>query len=348
VRVLVTGGAGFVGSAVVRRLLARPDTQVAVYDCITYAASRDTLSPFQNEARFQNFEWDIRSAEHVARAFALVEPDLVIHLAAESHVDRSLEDPDSFVQTNVVGTHVLLNAALDYWRHNRREKPGSFRFHHVSTDEVFGSLGPEGSFREDSRYDPHSPYSASKAASDHFVRAYHHSFGLPVLITNCSNNYGPFQFPEKFVPLMILQALSLQTMPVYGDGTNVRDWIHVDDHAEAILLAARRGTLGSTYNIGGGAELANIEVARRIARLVDEMSPAAAGRPDLISFVSDRPGHDLRYAVDTTRIREELGWKPGFSFEEGLRETVRWYLDNRSWWEPIVTLKKALSRRGIS
>jgi dTDP-glucose 4,6-dehydratase len=347
VRVLITGGAGFIGSALVRLLLSKPDVHVGVYDCLTYAASRDTILPFQNNSRFRQFESDICDRNNVEEAFASFEPDLVFHLAAESHVDRSLENPGSFVQTNVVGTHVLLNAALDYWRRNKREKAGSFLFHHVSTDEVFGSLGQEGLFDEETRYDPRSPYSASKAASDHFVRAYHHSFGLPTLVTHCSNNYGPFQFPEKFIPLMILKALSLEAMPVYGNGRNVRDWIYVDDHAQALWCIAQNGKAGSTYAIGGNCQHPNIQVARRIAELVDEMSPAAMNRQDLVTFVPDRPGHDFRYAIDTSRMTRELGWTPSHSFEDGLRKTIRWYLDNPAWWRPIAARKDVLSRRGV-
>lgn len=345
--VLVTGGAGFIGSAIVRKLLAIGGINVAAYDCITYAANRATLAPFRGNSHFRHIECDICCSGDAVRAFHTFEPDVIIHLAAETHVDRSIENPGAFVQTNVLGTFVMLEAALNYWRKTKRERVGSFLFHHVSTDEVFGSLGPEGLFSETSLYDPRSPYAASKAASDHFVRAYNHTFGLPTVITNCSNNYGFFQFPEKLIPLMILRAVSLQPMPVYGNGENVRDWLFVDDHAEAIWRVAQKGIPGSTYTIGGNSERSNIDVARLIAELVDEMCPPSRTRPSLIRFVEDRPGHDRRYAIDASKIRRELGWEPCLSFEEGLRKTVRWYLDNEAWWQPIIEQRHALIRRGM-
>lgn len=345
-KILVTGGAGFIGSAVVRRLLAENDVSVAVYDCMTYAASRDTLAPLQSKLRL--FESDICHPRDVKAAIAAFAPDKIMHLAAESHVDRSIETPAAFVRTNVVGTQVLLDAALDYWRGLEADRAAAFRFLHISTDEVFGSLGDTGHFHEATAYDPRSPYSASKAASDHLVRAWHHTFGLPILLTNCSNNYGAYQFPEKLIPLMVLRALSHQRMPVYGDGANVRDWLLVDDHAEALWRVLQGGRVGETYAVGGDSERSNITVARLIAQLVDELSPAAQSRIDLIHFVKDRPGHDRRYAIDAGKIRRELGWQPTCTFEDGLRATVRWYLDNDAWWRPILDGTYKLERLGVT
>lgn len=345
-KVLVTGGAGFIGSAVVRRLLAEKTVSVAVYDCMTYAASRDTLAPHGKKIHL--FENDICRAADVATALKAFQPDIIMHLAAESHVDRSIEKPAAFVQTNVVGTQVMLDAALHYWRGLDAARAARFRFLHVSTDEVFGSLGATGHFHEATAYDPRSPYSASKAASDHLVRAWHHTFGLPVLLTNCSNNYGSYQFPEKLIPLMVLRALSHQPMPVYGDGANIRDWLLVDDHAEALWRVVTQGRVGETYAIGGGAERSNIAVAQNIAALVDEMAPSEKSCKELIHFVSDRPGHDRRYAIDAAKMRRELNWQPSCSFEDGLRATVRWYLDNKAWWQPILDGTYQLERLGVS
>jgi dTDP-glucose 4,6-dehydratase len=344
---LITGGAGFIGSAVVRRLLRETDVAVAVYDCMTYAASPTTLREQAKNPRFRMFEANICNPLDVCAAFESFQPDAIMHLAAESHVDRSIEAPAIFVQTNVVGTQVMLDAALSYWRGMDKAQAASFRFHHISTDEVFGSLGPEGKFDETTAYEPRSPYSASKAAADHLVRAWYHTFGLPVLLTNCSNNYGPYHFPEKLIPLMILRALAMQPMPVYGDGQNVRDWLHVDDHADALWRVVRDGRVGEAYCIGGDAQRSNVEVARLIARTVDELAPTNEKRHKLIRFVADRPGHDRRYAINTTKIKCELGWTQSVTFEEGLRQTVAWYLDNRDWWQPILDKSYRLERRGI-
>ena len=336
-RFLVTGGAGFIGSAVVRHLIAETEHEVLVLDKLTYAGNLDSLAPVADSNRFHFLRADICDREAVGAAMADFSPDVVMHLAAESHVDRSIDGPAAFVTTNVVGTTILLEAALAHWRTLPEERRRDFRFHHISTDEVFGSLGPEGFFTEASPYDPRSPYSASKAASDHFVRAFHHTYGLPVVVTNCSNNYGPYHFPEKLIPLMILNGLEGRPLPVYGTGDNVRDWLYVDDHARALLIAAEEGAVGATYCIGGHNERSNIDVVRTICALLDDLAPDAAigPRETLITFVADRPGHDRRYAIDAGRIAAELGWRPVESFESGLAKTVRWYLDNRDWWQRV-------------
>jgi dTDP-glucose 4,6-dehydratase len=347
-KLLITGGAGFIGSAVVRLCLEKRLASVAVYDSMTYAASPQTLAPHSGRSDFRFFHRDICDPSAVRAVYDEVQPDAVMHLAAESHVDRSIEMPAAFVQTNVVGTQVLLDAALAYWRELDPARKARFRFHHISTDEVFGSLGEDDYFHEGTRYDPRSPYSASKAASDHLVRAWHHTFGLPVILTNCTNNYGPYQFPEKLIPLMILRGLAGETMPVYGDGQNVRDWLFVDDHAEALWQALTNGRVGETYAIGGMAERRNIEVAETIVALLDELAPARQSRKSLIQFVPDRPGHDRRYAMDCSKIRHELKWAPRRSFADGLRATVQWYLENRLWWEPILNATYRLQRLGSS
>jgi dTDP-glucose 4,6-dehydratase len=334
---LVTGGAGFIGSAVVRRLIEATDHAVLVVDKLTYAGNLDSLRGVSGSNRYTFEQADIVDAgamRHIVSEFA---PDVLMHLAAESHVDRSIDGPGEFIQTNVVGTFALLQAALNHWRGLPEDGKKKFRFHHISTDEVFGSLGADGLFREDTPYSPNSPYSASKAASDHLVRAWHHTYGLPVVMTNCSNNYGPYHFPEKLIPLTIINALEGKPLPVYGTGENVRDWLHVEDHAEALLLVAEQGRLGQSYNVGGHNELSNIAVVRMICAILDELAPDAAigSREKLITFVTDRPGHDARYAIDAGKIGRELGWKPRHSFENGLRETVRWYLDNKTWWERV-------------
>jgi dTDP-glucose 4,6-dehydratase len=334
-RFLVTGGAGFIGSAVVRKLIGETPHDVLVLDKLTYAGNLESLASVAGDPRYRFVRADIDDA----RVFSIVEdfaPDVIMHLAAESHVDRSIDGPGEFIKTNVHGTFNLLQAALAYWRKLGPEAQARFRFHHVSTDEVFGSLGTEGLFSETTAYDPRSPYSASKAASDHFVRAWHHTYGLPTLVTNCSNN-GPFHFPEKLIPLTILNALEGKPLPVYGRGENVRDWLYVDDHAAALILVAERGKAGETYAIGGWNERRNIDVVRAICNLVDDMAPGAGGgaRESLITFVADRPGHDARYAIDAGRIERELGWRPAETFESGLAKTVRWYLDNRPWWERV-------------
>jgi dTDP-glucose 4,6-dehydratase len=349
-RYLVTGGAGFVGSAVVRRLIEATANHVLVVDKLTYAGNLDSLEPIATDPRYRFERADIVDTVTMRQILKDFSPDVIMHLAAESHVDRSIDDPSEFVQTNIVGTFSLLQSALEYWRNLSGISKDNFRFHHVSTDEVFGSLGVAGQFREDTPYRPNSPYSASKAASDHLVRAWQHTYGLPVVTTYCSNNYGPFHFPEKLVPLTIINALQGQPIPVYGTGENIRDWLHVDDHAEALLQVARRGALGHSYNIGGNSEYSNVAVVRSICRLVDELAPSAAigRREQLITFVTDRPGHDARYAMDATKISHDLGWTPRYSFETGLRQTVQWYLENRSWWERVRSRLYRGERLGIA
>ncbi len=336
-RFLITGGAGFIGSAVVRRLLGTTDHQVLVVDKLTYAGNLESLVSVSSDPRYGFERADITDATAMRRILSEFSPDVMMHLAAESHVDRSIDGPGEFIQTNIVGTYVLLQAALEHWRGLTAERKSGFRFHHISTDEVFGSLGPTGFFYEDTAYQPNSPYSASKAASDHLVRAWHHTYGLPVVMTNCSNNYGPFHFPEKLIPLTIINALEGKPLPVYGTGENIRDWLHVEDHAEALFQVAERGTLGESYNIGGHNEHTNISVVRAICALLDELAPndAIGPREKLITFVTDRPGHDARYAIDAAKIERELGWKPRHTFESGLRQTVQWYLDNKLWWERV-------------
>lgn len=336
-RFLVTGGAGFIGSAVVRRLIDRTRHRVLVVDKLTYAGNLDSLASVADDPRFAFERADIADGARMQAIIGRFQPDVIMHLAAESHVDRSIDGPAEFVHTNVVGTFALLQETLRYWQGLSGERRDAFRFHHISTDEVFGSLGAEGFFHEHTPYQPNSPYSASKAASDHFVRAWHHTYGLPTVVTNCSNNYGPYHFPEKLVPLIILNALEGKPLPVYGDGRNVRDWLYVDDHAEALVLAAETGRVGESYNIGGWNERRNIDVVRTICGLMDEMAPDAriGARESLITYVADRPGHDQRYAIDATKVARDLGWRPAETFETGLRKTVRWYLDNRTWWERV-------------
>jgi dTDP-glucose 4,6-dehydratase len=347
-RFLVTGGAGFIGSAFVRHAVAATDHHVLVVDKLTYAGNLDSLAPVKDHPRFRFVRADIADAAAMKAALADFQPDVILHLAAESHVDRSIDGPGAFVETNVVGTFVLLQQALGYWRALPKSKAEGFRFHHVSTDEVFGSLGAHGQFSEDSPYRPNSPYSASKAASDHLVRAWHHTYGLPVLISNCSNNFGPCHFPEKLIPLIILNALEGKPLPVYGKGENVRDWLYVEDHARALLVIAERGRVGQSYNVGADCERANIAVVRAICALMDELAPDAIGpRERLITFVADRPGHDLRYAMDARKLREELGWAPQETFESGLHKTVEWYLTNRPWWERIRTQVYRGERLGV-
>ncbi|WP_374436959.1 dTDP-glucose 4,6-dehydratase [Tabrizicola sp.] len=337
-KLLVTGGAGFIGSAVVRLAVSRGH-EVVNLDAMTYAANEANVAPVAQSNLYSFEKADIRDRAALDRIFATHSPDAVMHLAAESHVDRSIDGPSDFIETNITGTFNLLEAARAHW--TRAGKPAGFRFHHISTDEVFGSLGPEGQFTETTAYDPRSPYSASKAASDHLVRAWHETYGLPVVLTNCSNNYGPYHFPEKLIPVVILNALHGKPIPVYGKGENVRDWLYVEDHADALLLVVQKGAVGRSYNIGGENERRNIDLVRTICALLDEMAPKATPYADQITFVTDRPGHDARYAIDPSRIREELGWRPSVTVEEGLRRTVRWYLDNEAWWRPL------LNRQGV-
>lgn len=336
-RILVTGGAGFIGSAVVRHLIRQTPHQVLVVDKLTYAGNRDNLEPVSNDPRLSFLQADIGDAETMRKAFAEFRPEIVMHLAAESHVDRSIDGPAAFIQTNIVGSFVLLQEALRHYRSLPAAEQAAFRFHQISTDEVFGSLGADGLFSETSPYQPNSPYSASKAASDHLARAWHHTYGLPVVLSNCSNNYGPYHFPEKLIPLMILNALEGKELPVYGTGSNVRDWLHVEDHARALVLIAGNGRIGESYNVGGNAERSNLEVVEAICGLMDALAPdtGIGPRAKLIRFVADRPGHDLRYAIDASKIERELGWRPQESFESGLERTVRWYLENRDWWGRI-------------
>ncbi|KIX17494.1 MULTISPECIES: dTDP-glucose 4,6-dehydratase [Paracoccus] len=332
-KILITGGAGFIGSAVVRLAIARGH-HVVNLDALTYAANLENVAEAARSDRYAFEQADIRDRAALDRILAQHRPDAIMHLAAESHVDRSIDGPAAFVETNVIGTFNMLEAARAYW--TAQGRPDSFRFHHISTDEVFGSLGETGQFTETTPYDPRSPYSASKAGSDHLVRAWAETYGLPVVLTNCSNNYGPYHFPEKLVPVVILKALSGQPIPVYGDGGNIRDWLYVEDHADALLLVLEKGQLNRSYNIGGENEATNIDLVRTICAHMDELHPTGAPHADLITFVTDRPGHDRRYAIDPTRIRTELGWRPSVTVEEGLRRTVEWYLANRDWWQPLL------------
>ena len=344
---LITGGAGFIGSAVIRHILADTDWQVVNADKLTYAANLESLAASAKNPRYAFRQLDICDGAGVAALLAAEKPDAIMHLAAESHVDRSIEGPADFIQTNLIGTFQLLESTLAYWRGLKDTAAAAFRFHHVSTDEVFGSLGAEGLFREDSAYSPNSPYSASKAGSDHLVRAWHHTYGLPVLITNCSNNYGPSQFPEKLIPHMIVRALAGQSLPVYGRGENVRDWLYVEDHARGLTLALTQGKPGATYNIGGNNERRNIDLVKTLCRLLDQALPGGAPHDRLISFVTDRPGHDARYAIDAGKITRELGWAPRETFETGLSKTLQWYLDNRGWWERILSGSYRAERIGL-
>ena len=339
-RILVTGGAGFIGSAVIRRILGHTPHGVVNVDKLTYAATPATLAPFEAHPRYAFQKADIADGPVMAALFEKHAPDAVIHLAAETHVDRSIDDPEAFFRTNLVGTFQLLSAARSYWERLPVTRREAFRFHHVSTDEVFGALGPDDpAFDERTRYDPRSPYSASKAGSDHLVRAWRHTYGLPILITSSTNNYGPYQFPEKLIPLMIIKGIRGERLPLYGTGGNIRDWLHVDDHAEALVAVLEHGRPGDTYMVGGNAERTNRAVVEAVCDLLDELGqPLNSGerRRSLVELVPDRPGHDFRYAADTSRIRARLGWAPGRSFREGLRDTVFWYLQNEAWWRPLL------------
>ena len=344
-RLLVTGGCGFIGSAVVRLAVARGH-EVINLDALTYAGRPENVADVAQSPLYRFEHADIRDRAALDRIFAEHAPDAVMHLAAESHVDRSIDGPADFVETNVTGTFNMLEAARAHWQ--RAGRPDSFRFHHISTDEVYGSLGPEGLFTESTPYDPRSPYSASKAAADHLVRAWFHTYGLPVVLTNCSNNYGPFHFPEKLIPKVILNAIHGREIPVYGQGLNVRDWLYVEDHADALLLAVTQGDAGRSYNVGGHHERRNIDLVHAICDILDRMRPRAGGQShrDLITFVADRPGHDARYAIDPARIMGELGWRPSVTVEEGLERTVAWYLDNPDWWQPLLDVEGVGTRVG--
>ena len=343
-KILVTGGAGFIGSAVVRLAIARGHHVVNV-DVLTYAACLDNVASVADHPNYFFEQVDIRDFSSLEVLFSKHTPGAVMHLAAESHVDRSIDGPKDFVETNVGGTFNMLEAARSYWQ--ARDRPEAFRFHHISTDEVFGSLGPKGMFTEDTPYNPRSPYSASKASSDHLVRAWHETYGLPVVMTNCSNNYGPYHFPEKLIPVVILNALEGKLLPIYGDGGNIRDWLYVEDHADALLLVLEQGVLGRSYNIGGENERTNLELVQTLCRILDRLSPRTQGSyADLMTFVTDRPGHDKRYAVDPSRIRDELGWRPSVTVEVGLEKTVQWYLENENWWRPLLERTSVDQRLG--
>lgn len=355
-KVLVTGGAGFIGSAVIRHIINNTKDYVINLDALTYAGNLESLKSVSNNERYAFEQIDICNREALDKAFEEHQPDVIMHLAAESHVDRSIDGPAAFIETNIIGTYTLLEASRTYWNSLAEDKKTAFRFHHISTDEVYGDLeGPEDLFTEDTSYAPSSPYSASKASSDHLVRAWLRTYGFPTVITNCSNNYGPYHFPEKLIPLMILNALDGKPLPVYGNGQQIRDWLYVEDHARALYLVATQGHVGETYNIGGHNEKANIDVVHAICELLEELVPSnvnsqassnSAGFKGLITYVTDRPGHDVRYAIDASKIERELGWKPQESFESGIRKTVEWYLNNKEWWSHVLDGSYALERLG--
>ena len=349
-KVLVTGGAGFIGSAVIRHLIADVGCSVINVDKLTYAANLSSLASIDNAPGYVFENADVCDRAAIVEILAKHQPDAIMHLAAESHVDRSIDGPGDFIQTNVVGTYTMLEAARGYWSDLPEPERARFRFHQISTDEVFGSLGAEGAFTEETRYDPRSPYSASKAASDHLVRAWHETYGLPVVLSNCSNNYGSYHFPEKLIPLMIIKGLNGEPLPVYGRGENVRDWLYVEDHARALWRVLEAGRPGESYNVGGDCEVSNIEVVNRLCALLDELAPCPdGGRHDRqITYVQDRPGHDFRYAIDATKIHRELGWTPRETFESGLRKTVVWYLENTGWWQPILDGRYTGQRLGAT
>ncbi len=349
-RIFVTGGAGFIGSALVRNLIANSEHEVLNFDKLTYAGTLSTVESVADSDRYRFVQGDICDLAAVTAAIEDFKPDIITHLAAESHVDRSIDGPDAFIQTNIVGTFQMLTAARAYWNTLEGAAKDAFRFHHISTDEVYGSLGDEGLFTEETPYDPRSPYSASKAGSDHLVSAWGHTYGLPVLITNCSNNYGPFHFPEKLIPLMVVKALAGETLPVYGKGDQIRDWLYVEDHVRALQAVFEKGTVGRTYNVGGNNEKQNVEVVHTVCSILDRLRPRADGKSyaEQIGYVADRPGHDKRYAIDATRIKDELGWEPAETFETGIEKTITWYLDNEAWWQEIVARHAADKRRGLA
>jgi len=356
-KILVTGGAGFIGSALIRHIINSTKDHVINVDKLTYAGNLESLFPVSDSDRYSFEQVDICNRGELDRIFAQYQPDLVMHLAAESHVDRSIDGPAAFIETNVIGTYILLEAARHYWKSLSQDRKTTFRFHHISTDEVYGDLeGPEDLFTETTPYDPSSPYSASKASSDHLVRAWSRTYGMPTVISNCSNNYGPYHFPEKLIPLMILNALEGKPLPVYGNGQQIRDWLYVEDHARALYLVATKGKIGETYNIGGHNEKTNIDVVKTICSLLEELAPptrhSCVGRnlvdyKDLITFVEDRPGHDLRYAIDASKIEKQLGWKPQETFESGIRKTVEWYLDNQAWCKHVQDGSYQRERLGV-
>lgn len=352
-KILVTGGAGFIGSAVVRNIINNTKDEVLVVDSLTYAGNLESLAPIEQDSRYRISHTDITDSKKIIQLFDEYAPDIVMHLAAESHVDRSIDGPADFIHTNVIGTFVLLDAARNYYSKLAADKKATFRFHHISTDEVYGDLhGTDDLFTEETPYAPSSPYSASKASSDHLVRAWNRTYGLPTVITNCSNNYGPYHFPEKLIPLVILNALAGKPLPVYGDGSQIRDWLYVEDHARALYKVATEGKIGETYNIGGHNERKNIDVVKTICAILDKL---IANKPngissfaDLITFVTDRPGHDMRYAIDATKIKNDLGWVPEETFETGIEKTVRWYLDNKQWWQRVLDGSYAGERLGLT
>ena len=346
-KILITGGAGFIGSAAVRLAITSGHSVVNL-DALTYAASLESLASISDNPNYSFVKMNIRDRDNLDAVFSKHKPDAVMHLAAESHVDRSIDRPVNFIDTNIIGTFNILEASRKYWQ--EQGYPNRFRFHHISTDEVFGSLpnDPNERFTENTPYDPKSPYSASKASSDHLVRAWHETYGLPVILTNCSNNFGPYQFPEKLIPIVTLNALSEKSLPIYGNGQNIRDWLYVDDHANALLLAMEKGKSGRSYNIGNENERTNLEVVNTVCNILDRLHPREKGQyADLITFVTDRPGHDARYAIDPSRIRDELGWQPSVTFEQNLEKTVQWYLDNQDWWKPMLSLSGVGQRQGI-
>ncbi len=349
-RILVTGGAGFIGSALVRHLIADSEHNVLNVDALTYAGNLSSLAPISGSNRYRFEQADICDTARMAALLEEFQPEIVTHLAAESHVDRSIDGPAAFIETNLVGTFSVLRAVLDYWRTLDGDGQAAFRFHHISTDEVFGALGDEGFFTETTAYDPRSPYSASKAGSDHLVRAWHHTYGLPVLLTNCSNNYGPYHFPEKLIPLMIIKCLAGEALPVYGTGTNVRDWLYVDDHVRALRAVFEGGKVGESYMVGGRSERTNIAIVHIICDTLDRIRPRADGASyrTQITYVADRPGHDFRYAIDASKLERDLGWIPQESFETGIEKTIRWYLDNESWWRDIHSGAYRGERLGLS
>jgi len=348
-KIIVTGGAGFIGSAVIRQYINDTDHEVVNLDALTYAGNLESLVEVESKSRYHFEQVDIRDTDEVERVFNTYQPDAIMHLAAESHVDRSIDGPADFIMTNIVGTYNLLDVARRYWSSLAVEKKNQFRFHHVSTDEVYGDLEATGYFTEKTAYDPSSPYSASKASSDHLVRAWYRTYGFPVVVTNCSNNYGPYQFPEKLIPLVTLNALEGKVLPVYGDGSQVRDWLHVDDHARALRLVLEQGKTGETYNIGGHNEKTNLDVVKTICSLLDELVPDSPYKPHaaLIEFVTDRPGHDVRYAIDADKIEKELGWVPQETFESGIEKTIKWYLDNKQWCRHVQDGSYQRERLGV-